>query len=105
MIVPVPVSESARIITIPPPALPLDWSPAELLREPAPPPPPSVIRPASFAIPAPPKPPTGAFEFQALPPRPPSPPLPPPPPPEFWSFAAGFESVPPPPAVPGAPRA
>ena len=34
-----------------------------------------------------------------------APPLPPPPPPEFSSLAGGFASVPPPPALPGAPRA
>src|SRR6202022_4796696 len=79
--------------------------PAELFRVPAPPPAPAVRRAAVAGKAVPPNPPTAWFEFQELPPMPPVPPFAPPPPPVFWSFAVGWGSVPPPPAVPGAPRA
>jgi hypothetical protein len=104
-IVPVPETLPARTSTMPPPAPPLDSTPDELLREPAPPPPPITSRLLATGTAAPPKPPRARFEMYVLPPTPPAPAFAPPPPPEFWSFSAGSPSVPPPPALPGAPRA
>src|SRR5450759_479817 len=110
VMVPVPVSVPVRIITIPPPVPPEDANPLELLRLPAPPPPPSTTRVADAVKAAPPRPPTGRpgggwVPNQLLPPIPPWPPLAPPPPPEFSVLFTGCASVPPPPALPGAPRA
>jgi hypothetical protein len=105
VMVPLPVTLPTRIITIPPPAAPLDWAPVLLLRLPAPPPAPSTTCVTEAGNAVPPYPPTSSPELQVRPPFPPAPPLEPPPPPEFSSFAAGSPSVPPPPAVPGAPRA
>jgi len=103
----VPVLETlpTRIITSPPPAAPLESAPLLLFRVPEPPPPPRTTCVTDAGNCAPPKPPMSRPLFQDLPPWPPVLPLPPPPPPEFWSLAAGLPSVPPPPAVPGAPRA
>jgi hypothetical protein len=111
-IVPVPLRALARIKTMPPPTPPDDCEPAELLRVPAPPPPPITRRPTAAAPKAvPPKPPrvgdTMSFNgsgAQLRPPMPPAPPLPPPPPPVLRSLTVGLVSLPPPPALPGAPR-
>src|SRR2546423_328454 len=73
-------------------------------RPPPPPPPPAIARRARGRG-APRTPPRGGWGLQDSPPGPRKPPLAPPPPPLFSSFAMGLGSVPPPPAVPGAPRA
>ena len=103
----VPVLEMVptRIITMPPPAAPLLSAPELLLRVPEPPPAPITTLVTEAGNSVPPNPPMSRPLLQDLPPWPPVPPLAPPPPPEFWSFAAGFPSVPPPPALDGAPRA
>src|ERR1700674_5003364 len=127
-----PVMMPARIIIMPPPAAPLSdklegRAPVPLLAVPAPPPPPRVSRvdpsPVTALPPNPPVLPPG-FEAEAsaamphpqygavitnaghqpMPTLPPPPPSAPPPPPEFSSLPAGLISVPPPPALPGAPR-
>src|SRR6202011_373116 len=107
LIVPAPVTLPVRIMTIPPPLPPLlaFVIAPELFRVPAPPPAPTVTRAAVAGKAVPPKPPIARFVFQELPPIPPAPPFAPPPPPVFWSLADGCGSVPPPPAVAGAPRA
>src|SRR5580658_9054938 len=108
----VPLSAFVRIIMTPPPADPLlAWlSPSELLRLPAPPPPPIATRLMVAGNATPPSPPRLRLVSHESPPNPPAPPLPPPPPPTFWSLppgdaVCGSASVPPPPAFPGAPRA
>ena len=105
VMVPAPPTDAARISTMPPPAAPLEFGAVKLLPVPAPPPPPSTTRADVAGMATPPYPPVATPELHALPPWPPVPPLPPPPPPVFWSLAVGFPSVPPPPALAGAPRA
>jgi hypothetical protein len=96
VIVPVPLTLPARIMTMPPPVPPaLAW-PDELLRSPAPPPPPMTSKLGVGWKAAPPKPPWFSAVAHEKPPWPPAPPLPPPPPPVFWSLADGSTSVPPP---------
>jgi len=103
--VPVFATVPTRIMTMPPPAAPLERAPLLLLRVPEPPPAPRISCVTEAGKSAPPNPPMSRPLFQDFPPLPPVPPLPPPPPPEFSSLPDGWPSVPPPPAFPGAPRA
>src|SRR5882672_8133546 len=100
VIVAAPLRKPARIMTMPPPAPPALARPVLLLRLPEPPPPPITTRLIDPGNATPGRPPIGVSASQLFPPSPPAPPFAPPPPPEFWSFALGLASVPPPPAFP-----
>src|SRR5215472_5506508 len=113
LMVPLPEIEFCDInIMIPPPVAPLldrplFGVPVPLLLVPAPPPPPITnLELDAWAKMAPGRPPAARSEFQEFPPLPPRPPLLPPPPPVFSSLPpVGSPSLPPPPALPGAPLA